>query len=88
MMVIDPGADKQALFEALKMNVPIISLCDSNNMTQNIDLIVPCNNKGKKSLSMIFWLLAREVMLKQGKIKKPEDFKYTVEEFEDFPEEE
>jgi small subunit ribosomal protein S2 len=88
IFIIDPGADRQALMEALKMNIPIISLCDSNNMTQNIDFIIPCNNKGKKSLSMIFWLLAREVMLKQGKIKKADAFKYTVEEFEDFPEEE
>ena len=88
LFVIDPGADKQALAEALKIGIPVISLCDSNNMTQNIDFIIPCNNKGKKSLSMIFWLLAREVMLKQGKIKKADAFKYTVEEFEDFPEEE
>ncbi|MDP7282606.1 MAG: 30S ribosomal protein S2 [Candidatus Undinarchaeales archaeon] len=88
LFVIDPGADKQALAEALKIGIPVISLCDSNNMTQNIDLILPSNNKGKKSLSMLFWLLSREVMLKQGKIKKAADFKYTVEEFEDFPEEE
>lgn len=88
LLIVDPGADRQALFEALKINIPIISLCDSNNMTQHIDFIVPCNNKGKKSLSMIFWLLSREVMLKQGKIKKADDFKYTVEEFEEFPEQE
>jgi small subunit ribosomal protein S2 len=84
LFIIDPGADKQALMEALKMNIPIISLCDSNNMTQHIDFILPCNNKGKKSLSMLFWILSREVMLKQKKIKKADDFKYTVEEFEEF----
>ncbi|MFH1450664.1 MAG: 30S ribosomal protein S2 [archaeon] len=84
LFIIDPGADRQALLEALKINLPIISLCDSNNMTQHIDFIIPANNKGKKSLSMIFWLLAREVMLKQGKIKKADDFKYAVEEFEEF----
>lgn len=85
MFLIDPGADKQALFEAIGMHLPVMSLCDSNNMTQNIDFIIPANNKGKKSLSLIFWLLAREVMKLQGKIKKDDDFKYAVEEFEEFP---
>ena len=82
-MIVDPGADKQAIFEALNMNIPIVSLCDTNNMTRNIDLILPVNNKGKKSLSLVFWLLSREMLKKQGKIKKDSDFKVKVEDFEE-----
>lgn len=82
LFLVDPGVDKQARLEALNINIPIVALCDTNNMTQNIDLILPVNNKGKKSLAIIFWLLAREVVKKQGKIKKDSDFKFTVTDFE------
>lgn len=82
LMTIDPGADKQALLEALKINIPIVSLCDTNNMTQHIDLTLPVNNKGKKSLALIFWLLTREMLKKQGKIKSDDEFTMTSEDFE------
>ncbi|MFH1424180.1 MAG: 30S ribosomal protein S2 [archaeon] len=82
MFVADPGADKQAVLEALKMNMPIVALCDTNNMTQHLDVILPVNNKGKKSLALVYWLLAREVLKKQGKIKKDDEFKVKVEDFE------
>jgi len=83
MLLVDPGADRQALYEARRINIPIVSLCDTNNMTQYIDLILPINNKGKKSLALVFWLLAREMLKKQGKIKSDDEFKITVEEFEE-----
>ncbi len=82
MFVVDPGVDKQAILESLKMNIPIVGLCDTNNMTQNIDLILPVNNKGKKSLALIFWLLAREVLKAKGKITSDEEFTHKVEDFE------
>lgn len=82
LFVADPGADKQAILEALKINIPIVALCDTNNMTQNIDFILPINNKGKKSLSLVYWLLAREVLKKRGVLKKDSEYKMTVEDFE------
>ena len=82
LLVVDPSADKQALFEALNMNLPIVALADSNNMTQNLDLILPVNNKGKKSIALIFWLLSREILKLQGKIKNDSDFTLTLEDFE------
>ncbi len=82
IFVVDPGVDKQAIFEALKMNIPIVSLCDTNNMTQNIDVIMPVNNKGKKSLALVFWILAREVLKAKGAIKSDEEFTHKVEDFE------
>jgi small subunit ribosomal protein S2 len=83
LLVVDPGADKQAVKEALDINIPIVALCDTNNMTQNLDLIIPVNNKGKKSLALVFWLLAREVMKAQGKIKKDQDYKLETKDFEE-----
>lgn len=82
VFVVDTGADKQAIPEALNINVPIVALCDTNNTTQHVDFILPVNNKGKKSLALVFWLLTREILKNQGKIKKYEDFKVKVEDFE------
>jgi len=82
IFVVDPGVDRQAILEALRMNIPIVALCDTNNMTQNIDMILPVNNKGKKSLALVFWLLAREVLKAKGKITSDDEFTAKVEDFE------
>ncbi|MFO7872246.1 MAG: 30S ribosomal protein S2 [Candidatus Undinarchaeales archaeon] len=82
LFVVDPGADKQAVKEAINMNIPIVSLVNSNNMTQNIDLLVPVNNRGKKSLALIFWILAREVLKARDEIKDNSDFTLKVEDFQ------
>ena len=62
MFIVDPWADKNAIKDALKIGIPIIALCDTNNESNNIDLVVPCNNKSKKSIGLIFWILAREYL--------------------------
>ena len=77
MVAVDPWQDKNAIGDAVKVGgIPIIALCDTNNDSLNVDLVVPCNNKGKKSLGLLFWILANEYLKNQGKkIKeKPEDF--------------
>ena len=82
IFVVDPGVDRQAILEALKMNIPIVALFDTNNMTQNIDLILPVNNKGKKSLALVFWLLTREFLKAKGKISRDDEYTYKIEDFE------
>ena len=82
LLVTDPLIDSQAIEEALKMRIPIIALCDTSNETTSIDLIIPVNNKGRKSLSMVYWLLAREIQKNRGTIKEDSEFKYKPEEFE------
>ena len=42
---------------------------DTNNQANNLDLVVPCNNKGKKSLGLFFYILMREYLKSMGKIK-------------------
>jgi len=78
----DPLADIQALHEAKNIGIPVIGLCDTNNETRYIDLVVPTNNKGRRALALIYWLLTREILKNQGKIKADEEFTATVEDFE------
>ncbi len=61
IIVTDPSGDSQVIKEAYDIGVPVIALCDSNNLISNVDLVIPTNNKGRKALSIIYWLLAREV---------------------------
>ncbi len=82
VFVVDPSSDRQAIQEARKMNVPIVALCDTNNMTQNIDFIAPLNNRGKKSIALLFWILAREMLKIKGKIQGDDEFQHAVEDFE------
>lgn len=81
LLVTDPWPDRNAINDAMKVGIPIIGLCDTNNQSNNIDLVIPCNNKGKKSLGLLFWIVTREYMLKRGLIKKATEFKQTVEDF-------
>ncbi len=82
MLVTDAWPDKNAVEDAMKIGIPVIALCDTNNQANNIDLVVPCNNKGKKSLGLFFLLLTKIYAEKRGLIK-PADFKLTLEDFSD-----
>jgi small subunit ribosomal protein S2 len=77
VLLTDPLSDRQALKEALDSRIPIVALCDTFNQTSNVDLVIPCNNKGRKSLALIYFLLAREIL----KIKGEKEFNYKVENF-------
>jgi small subunit ribosomal protein S2 len=69
MMVCDPWLDKNALKDAKIVRIPVVGVCDTNNNTADIDVVIIANNKSNKSLGLIFWLLAREYM-KAHKIDK------------------
>ncbi len=62
LVVTDPATDQQALSEAVSIGIPVIGLCDVNNETRNVDLVIPANNKGRVALATVYWLLAREVL--------------------------
>ena len=81
IMVCDPWPDKNAVEDAAKIGIPIIALCDTNNQSNNIDLVVPCNNKGKKSVGLVFYLIAREYLKKKGVLKGDEEMPAKMEEF-------
>jgi small subunit ribosomal protein S2 len=82
LMVTDPAADQQALREAVNIGIPVIGICDANNETRNVDLIIPANNKGRMALAAIYWILTRELMKLKGKIEKDDDFTLAMEDFE------
>tara|TARA_B000000565_G_scaffold232290_1_gene191541 strand:+ start:1036 stop:1674 length:639 start_codon:yes stop_codon:yes gene_type:complete len=66
IVVTDPQADQQSLSEAVSSGLPVVAICDANNNLRNVDLCLPANNKGKLSLSLIYWLLSREVLKARG----------------------
>jgi len=82
LILTDPLADSQALHEAENIGIPVIGLCDTNNETKFLDLAIPTNNKGRRALALVYWLLTRAILKEQGKIKSYDDFKQTVEDFE------
>ncbi|HIG99480.1 MAG TPA: 30S ribosomal protein S2 [Thermoplasmata archaeon] len=82
ILLTDPLADIQALHEAKNIGIPVIALCDTNNETKYIDYVIPTNNKGRRALALIYWLLARAILREQGKIQSDEEFKVAVEDFE------
>ncbi|MBW2988940.1 30S ribosomal protein S2 [Candidatus Woesearchaeota archaeon] len=81
LFATDSWPDRNAIIDGNKIGIPIVALCDTNNQSNNIDLVVPCNNKGKKSLGLIFYILAREYLKGRGIIKKDSEFKENIEDF-------
>jgi small subunit ribosomal protein S2 len=78
VVVTDPIGDAQAVKEAITVGIPVVAMCDSNNSTSNVDLVVPTNNKGRKALSVVYWLLANETLDNRG--AEPS---YALEDFEE-----
>jgi len=68
IVVTDPQADQQALSEAVNTGLPVVGICDANNTLRFVDLVLPANNKGRRSLALVYWLLAREVVKAQGRV--------------------
>lgn len=82
LLVTDPAADQQAIAEALNVGIPIVALCDANNETRNVDLVIPTNNKGRRALACVYWLLTREILKEKGIISSDDEFKLTMDDFE------
>ena len=82
IVLTDPAADAQAFREATNISIPVIAMCDSNNLTTNVDVIIPGNNKGRRSLALIYWLLSREILRIRGELGADEDLEETIDDFE------
>jgi small subunit ribosomal protein S2 len=70
VLVTDPRGDEQALKEANQIGIPVVALCDTDNAVSGVDIVIPTNNKGKKALIIVYWLLAREVLREKGLLKE------------------
>lgn len=74
LIVTDPRTDHQAITEASYVNIPIIAMANTDSPLAYVDIAIPCNNKGPRSIGLIWWLLAREVLTIKGKINRTTGF--------------
>ena len=76
IIISDPQVDAQAITEATNAGIPVIGIANTDNVTSELDLIIPANNRGRKALATVYWLLAREIL------QDSETMKYEIEDFE------
>jgi len=82
IVVSDPRADAQAVKEASAVGIPIVALCSTDNEFAGVDLVIPTNNKGRRALAVIFWLLSRQILRERGELQADQNPKATIEDFE------
>ena len=76
IIVSDPQVDAQAITEATNAGIPVIGIANTDNVTSELDLVIPANNRGRKSLATVYWLLAHEIL------QDPKEMKYEIDDFE------
>jgi small subunit ribosomal protein S2 len=82
VIVSDPRADGQALREAATVGIPVVALCSTDNEFRNLDVVIPTNNKGRRALAVIYWLLARQILRERGEVSPEGDIGLSIDDFE------
>jgi len=82
LVVTDPRSDSQAVIEARQNGIPVVALCDTENLLSNVDVAIPVNNKGRKAIALVYWLLARQVLRNRGVLSSDEEFDLDPTDFE------
>lgn len=82
VVVTDPRADWQSIKESSSAGVPVVALCDTDNVFSGVDYAIPVNNKGRRALAMVYWLLSRQVLRERGELPQDGTIPLTVDDFE------
>jgi len=82
LLISDPQVDEQAVTEATNAGIPVIGVSNTDNITSKLDLVIPANNRGRKALATVYWLLAREILIGKGELKETDSMKYEIDDFE------
>ena len=82
LVVTDPRSDSQAIIEARQIGIPVVALCDTENLLGNVDIVVPVNNKGRKAIALVYWLLARQTLRGRGDLAEDQDLDIPSTDFE------
>jgi len=82
VVISDPEVDEQALIEATNAGIPVVGIANTDNITSKLDIIIPGNNRGRKALATIYWLLVRQILIEKGELKENESMKYEIDDFE------
>ena len=82
VIVSDPKADLQAVSEASNVGIPVIALCSTDNDFSYVDLAIPTNNKGRRALAVIYWLLPRQILRERGEVPPDGDISQSIDDFE------
>ncbi len=82
VIVSDPRADGQAVREASTVGIPVVSLCSTDNEFRDLDVVIPTNNKGRRALAVIYWLLARQILRERGELPPDGDMALSIDDFE------
>lgn len=82
VFISDPQVDEQAIIEATNAGIPIVGIANTDNLTSNLDVIIPANNRGRKALATVYWLLVRQILIERGELKENESMKYEIDDFE------
>ena len=82
VLISDPQVDEQAIIEATNAGIPIIGIANTDNITSKLDVVIPANNRGRKALATVYWLLVRQILIERGELKENDSMKYEIDDFE------
>ncbi len=82
VLISDPQVDGQAITEATNAGIPVIGVANTDNITSNLDVIIPANNRGRKALAAVYWMLMRQILIERGELGEDDSTEYEIDDFE------